>query len=79
MSRELELKVVQVKRALAQPWFLVAESERRSFEVVFKAELIGFAARMDVGGDGKGKLVTLSLWVNDERSVCWERSRIGGG
>lgn len=65
--------------AWAHPWLLVAESERRGFEVVFKAELIGLAARMDIRGEGKGKLVTLSLWVNGERSVCWARSRIGGG
>lgn len=61
--------------ALAQPWLLAAESERRGVEVVFKAELIGRAARMDTGGE----LVTLSFWVNDERSVCWERSRNGRG
>lgn len=54
--------------AAAWPWLLVAKIERRGFGVVFKSGLLGYAERMDVREEGKGKFVTLSLWVSGESS-----------
>lgn len=51
--------------------------ERGGFGVVFKAGFLGFAERMDVGEEGKGKFVTLSLWASGGNSVLWNRSRFG--
>ena len=70
--------MVQVKMARAWPWLLAAVIERGGIEVAFKAELIGLAERMDIGGEGKGKFVALSLWVSGRRNVQWEKNRIGG-
>lgn len=61
--------MVQVKMARAWLYLFAAVIERGSFEGIFKAELIGIVERMDIGGEDKGKFVTLSVWMNGGRSV----------